>query len=290
MFAIADAPVSRDPLPVCPLTGNPYRLVSLLDMIRFYADRFLEITQALSALETLAQSPQWQSATFGDAKTNELFRKELRDLIGYLKELDLPMTLKSAERLLAEIGPGRSMKDAHISLFDVQSRLSDELAGVLLFAVRSDKAKHYDDPQPFGHSVSDAFPSAVWDITEAGRCLALARPTASVFHLMRVLETGLVTLARTLGVPADRTNWEILINQIEKAIAGIDRQNANERPVNWKDDREFYSQCASHLRIVKDAWRNYTAHARGKYTDEEATDIFTGVRAFMQKLATRVHE
>jgi hypothetical protein len=41
------------------------------------------------------------------------------------------------------------------------------------------------------------------------------------------------------------------------------------RPANWKDDREFYSQCASHFRVVKDAWRNYTAHAPGKYDEQE---------------------
>jgi hypothetical protein len=37
--------------------------------------------------------------------------------------------------------------------------------------------------------------------------------------------------------------------------------------------------------ILKDAWRNYTAHARGIYTDEQADAIYRNVEAFMQKLA-----
>jgi hypothetical protein len=44
------------------------------------------------------------------------------------------------------------------------------------------------------------------------------------------------------------------------------------------------------LRVVKDAWRNYTAHLRGKYDDQEAEDMLANVRGFMQKLATRLHE
>jgi len=42
--------------------------------------------------------------------------------------------------------------------------------------------------------------------------------------------------------------------------------------------------------FIKEAWRNYTAHAHGKYTEEEAATMVVSVRAFMQKLATRLHE
>jgi hypothetical protein len=62
------------------------------------------------------------------------------------------------------------------------------------------------------------------------------------------------------------------------------------RPANWKDQQEFFSQAASHFMILKDAWRNYTAHERGKFTEEEAETILINVRSFMQKLATQLHE
>ena len=42
--------------------------------------------------------------------------------------------------------------------------------------------------------------------------------------------------------------------------------------------------------VVKDAWRNYTAHARGKYDGQEAELMLRNVRGFMQKLATRLSE
>ena len=57
-----------------------------------------------------------------------------------------------------------------------------------------------------------------------------------------------------------------------------------------RSSQEFYAQAASHFGVLKDAWRNYTAHARGVYTEEMAEDIFTNVKGFMQNLATRLHE
>jgi hypothetical protein len=85
-----------------------------------------------------------------------------------------------------------------------------------------------------------------------------------VFHPMRVLEVGLRVLARQFNIDSGHRNW--------------------------KDDREFYSQCASYFRVVKDAWRNYTAHARGNYIDEESFDMMANVRGFMQRLAVKLRE
>ena len=52
-----------------------------------------------------------------------------------------------------------------------------------------------------------------------------------------------------------------------------------------KLQQEAYAQVASHFGVLKDAWRNYAVHKRGKYTEDEAELIFLNVRSFMQKLA-----
>ncbi|MGE0404985.1 MAG: hypothetical protein AB7O65_01705, partial [Candidatus Korobacteraceae bacterium] len=54
---------------------------------------------------------------------------------------------------------------------------------------------------------------------------------------------------------------------------------------DWKVKHEAYSQAASTFVFFKDAWRNYTAHARGKYLECEADTIFRNVGLFMAKLA-----
>jgi hypothetical protein len=125
-------------------------------------------------------------------------------------------------------------------------------------------------------------------VSEAGKCHALHRSTACVFHLMRVLEIGLSVFAALFGVSASHTNWHNIIEGIEKAVRNM--PSDPNKSANWKEEQEFYSQAAGHFMVLKDAWRNYTAHARGKFTEEEAETMFINVRAFMQKLATRLHE
>ena len=105
---------------------------------------------------------------------------------------------------------------------------------------------------------------------------------------MRVLERGLKVFADRFGVLSDHTNWHNIIEGIEKAVrnSGSDPN----RPPDWKDQQEFYSQAASHFMMLKDAWRNYVAHERGKFTEEETEVLLLNVRSFMQKIATRLHE
>jgi hypothetical protein len=67
----------------------------------------------------------------------------------------------------------------------------------------------FRNEQPFGNAVWNAFPSAIDDSIEAGKCIALERYTAAVFHLMRVLEAGLKALAKALGAPRTGASaWE----------------------------------------------------------------------------------
>jgi hypothetical protein len=167
------------------------------------------------------------------------------------------------------------------------------LAGKTFFYVPAERAKFFPrvkDPHIFGSPVAGAFPSAAFDIAEAGTCLSLARGTASVFHLMRVLEIGLTTLGAPFGVSLARTNWAPAIEQIESKIRDMHKDPKWKALPDCKEQQEFYAQAASHFGVLKDAWRNYTMHARGVYTEAAAEDIFNNVKGFMQKLATHLHE
>jgi hypothetical protein len=145
-------------------------------------------------------------------------------------------------------------------------------------------------PHIFGDDVNLAFPSAAFDIAEAGICLATARATASVFHLMRVMEIGLGVLGDVFGVSLAYTNWGPAIDEIESKIREMHKAPKWKALPDCKAQQEFYAQAASHFGIMKDAWRNYTVHARGIYTEEKAQLIFDNVCAFVQTLATRLRE
>ncbi len=293
------------PVCLCPWLENPYRLVSLWDMLQVSADRYVEFGRAI------------QDWTFGpnviaaprqslDETTYERFRDMLVALQLHCETLNLSVTQQLLERTTLDL------RDVLITREIVAARIGElhrcfvsELKSKIFFHVPSEKAKYYSDllpdppsplqkpklpTPPFGTEAPNAFPSIIYDAKEAGNCFALGRNTACVFHLMRVLEIGLTALGAVFAVSLAHTNWAPAIEQIESKIRDMHKDPVWKALPDCKEQQEFYSQAASHFVVLKDAWRNYTAHARGKYDDDEAESIFRNVRGFMQKLATRLHE
>ncbi len=75
-----------------------------------------------------------------------------------------------------------------------------------------------------------------------------------------------------------------------KSKKGIKNMNAAANGASWKTDQEFYAGGAAHFRMLKDGWRNHAMHARMKYPEEEADDIYRSTRAFMRHLSQRLSE
>lgn len=172
---------------------------------------------------------------------------------------------------------------------NIEKLARKEMEGKAFFYVPQEHAKYFprrNNPHIFGDVVAAAFPSAIYDISESGICLALARGSGCVFHLMRVLEVGLRALGNKFGISLAHTDWGPALNEIEKKIRAMHEDPTWKALPDWKEQRESYSKIASHFGVLKDAWRNYTMYARGQYTEEEAGQIFENVKSFMQKIAT----
>jgi hypothetical protein len=175
----------------------------------------------------------------------------------------------------------------------IEDLANTEFKKSMFFYVPSERFKFlplHSRPHLFGDKVADAFPSVSYEIDEAGMCLGLARPTASVFHLMRVLEAGLSALGKVFGVSLAHTNWAPAIEEIESKIRNMHKDPVWKALSDYKERQEFYAQAAAHFAILKDAIRNSTMHVRSKFTEEQAEQIFESTKAFMQKLAERLSE
>ena len=159
----------------------------------------------------------------------------------------------------------------------------DEVAGGRLLTLDGRHADYFDMPAPFGPAVEEAFPSIGYDLVEAAKCRALARWTACVMHLMRALEVGLDVLARHYGVASDG-NWNKTLNEIEAKTREVSRRVQGEEAEQWA------AEAATHLRFIKNAWRNRAMHPLATYDEERAVAIFDSSRAFMQHLAEKLGE
>ncbi|MCI0724285.1 MAG: hypothetical protein L0338_35780 [Acidobacteria bacterium] len=231
--------------------------------------------------------------TYGEGafppEDNEKLRVAVGEIATLLRDLGLTVSARRAEVMVEQMqNPGSTWQRFKIAAGEVYNVFRCESEDRLFLYVSPDRARFYEAPQLFGESVHKAFPSASYDVEQAGNCYALGFNTGCVFHLMRVLERGLVALAKRFSIPAEHSNWHNIIEQIKSKVRTIGSEAS--RLPDWKEQQEFYSQAASHFMTLKDAWRNYTAHARGKYDETEARRILENVQGFMEKLASRLSE
>lgn len=152
-------------------------------------------------------------------------------------------------------------------LQELNGRFMDDIGRCQILYLGASDAARFMSPQLFGASVYEAFPSAIDDTEEAGSCLALGRGTACVFHLMRVMEAGLMAVATKMGI-AYAPSWESYLKQIK---GELDKE-WKKKSRTWRKDEPFFADVHSHLSAVKVAcprWRVLRAY-RGAFSCRRA--------------------
>ena len=274
-------------------------LRTLLAMMSFYADLFVGLVAILGRLDRAHSVAIATAATLGNesAGSRVVASKEIRDLIrlpasqrAHLEAAELQVSLASFDRLIqAADEPELTLGDVAQSSEQLVVILMDELKLCSFWQVPR-QYRHLLKPQLFGAEVAAAFPSAAEDIEEAGNCLAFGRGTACVFHLMRVLERGLRSLAEALNDPnlnpQRNPSWDSVLKKCEAE----QRKPIADRAAGWRSDDKFFSEVHATLRAVKDGWRNPSLHVERNYSPEQAFELFVATRSFMRRLATKIHE
>lgn len=266
---------------------KPLQLVSLWDMLLPYGALFTAWANFQDKWILRAITEEHASQPIGGVFLNE-FRDDLRRFLEAFAGIDLPMTRIAADRLLSSLQESEHGEEVMNKIYALSQRLSDELQSQQFLYVRETAAPYYNTPLAGWGDAPDRLPSAMHDIEEAGKCLAVERHTACVFHLMRALEIGLKAQAKELGVTVPRDQWGHYIDQIEAKVRAI--SSATPKPANWQETEQFHSEAAAHFRALKNAWRNAAMHGRGTYGEEQARTIYDNVRGFMRHLATRLTE
>jgi hypothetical protein len=266
-----------------PWIASPHQLINWWAMEKFKAENFYCIGALIESFKDTATNGLKQNVPAADYE-DEINRlhKILEAIKMHCYPIGLTMSIKAIDRANASITTNTTGEDIIKALSVLDDRLTDEMEDQVFMYIPAIRAARYDQEQAFGLLVSNKFPSASFDIKESGNCFAAARYTACVFHLMRVLELGLAAFAKDFGVPSDHTNWHNIIEGIETKIRAMGKDPL--KAADWKEKQEQYAQIANSFMFFKDAWRNYTAHARGKYTEDEADSIYRNVRSFMQQL------
>jgi hypothetical protein len=205
-----------------------------------------------------------------------------------LQNSDLKVSLnivKTANTLLTHPNSVMDFEYARGQALALKEAAYAELRTLLFFRMDEEFRAHFENPNIFGEPVALKFPAASFDIEEGGKCLSLARPTASVFHMMRVMEVGLKALAKDLKIPY-APSWESYIKQIDANITAKHKSKSKA----WKAIEPFYRDVLGNLMAIKIAWRNPTMHIVRNYTSTEAEDVLRAVRTLMQRLSEKLSQ
>ena len=282
-----------------PLGSGLERLWSLWDMLELNAAAFYEATADLRYIQAVIKEHQHDQDSLFDSGNvlssveKEWFSQPLENLKIQLSVLGVRVTAVLANRMMDDPRDNTGLTWGKLTqrCEHLMSRLYDELTLKKVLVLEDKDLEYYHPLQPiFGFDFAEKFVSASYDLDEAAQCIAFARSTAAVFHLMRVMEVGIKALAACLGAPdptrpSDR-NWAFLMRGIKD---GIDAKWPTQN-LRLSGDAPVFEGLYASLDAVKNPWRNATMHVENKYTEDEAQHIFYAVRGFMKKLASRMDE
>lgn len=207
----------------------------------------------------------------------------LAELAREVGRLDLPLSEAQLLRIRDELPNFANVEMAIVAerlrgmVVEVNMRVWDELKNRFFLTIPAQEISLYRQQEPlFGKDVEAAFPEMSEDISEAGKCLALGRSTAAVFHLMRVMEIAVHRYGDALAIKlASEKNWQVILNEANKAVKALDQKAENTRAL---------AEALAHLYNVKLCWRNAVMHPKQTYTLDEARGIFLAAKAFVADL------
>lgn len=176
---------------------------------------------------------------------------------------------------------------------NITDRVLDEIKDQSFLHVKNPKIDFYEQPELFDSEIGKKFGKINNEITNAGTCFALEQYTATVFHLMRVMEHCLQQLGTKLKVSLDVKNesWAKIMDQVNKEI---EKLPGGSKSVGVKATRaqkvrlKKMALAASRLDHVRIAWRNDVMHPKAKYDEKEATEVLVSVRAFLESIVKLV--
>lgn len=270
------------------------KVVTLLEILRVYASAYTEAAYAIALMNAHIEMADQDFRT--DPVMVRRIHGHLSNLLPHCK--DLPNTEMQIRRVLAMLENLQSTIDWQVprlsfmtSLAEIQSRLKDELAARLYFAIPSGKAGYFISWRDGWEEVISRFPDAVSDVEEMCKCFALSRYPAAVFHSLLVVEVGVIQLGEYIEVTDPKRGWDATTKSLKSLVDG----GRGKLPAKFSEHFGFLEQTNSAVQAMKHAWRNKVNHVDGKlvvmkpeFAPDIAEEIMMASRSFMRRLATEL--
>src|ERR1700730_11397022 len=171
---------------------HPGRLGSLWDMLEPFAWIFGDFLTRLIIFEAELQD---HASRYPGAAANAFLMAQASGWAEIIetkaRKMELESVFQKAERIrVMRNQPWPSAENLARDMAELRDRLQDTLKSRVFLEVPPNLVNYYDARLVFGHAVINKFPKLNYDLDEAGKCFALGRDTACVFHLMRAWILG----------------------------------------------------------------------------------------------------
>ena len=256
----------------CPIDGGDMRHVNM--------DAFYTIGHHVHALLEIPVGKKFNDIRYSLSTVHTF-------LEGLIEGRYVPLSrcVKAGELLLqvindlAKVGTlgQQDIDRLHLAVYHFEAQLSHELDDLDVYYIPP-KGTHStlsliekaDENLP-SDVRSRLTPEAVYDVKQAGRCLALDAPTAAGFHILRAVESLIrIYVDKVTGKPhpSKNRNWGAYINAIRN-------NNGDTRVANF-------------LQHVKDTYRNPIMHPEVVLTSDEAFSLFNASLSAIVQLDTAI--
>ncbi len=247
-------------------------------MQKFSADAFLTVAKYLADVRARLEKMGPPDFIVTPMSKDAGGYNTLTAVRGICEGMGLRVSMKCVDHMLEEAQKEEPtvglLTDA---IAQVERTIKWEMEDKLFMYIPPDRAERYDQKELLGKEVNAKFPAIQYDAVEAGNCYACGRSTATVFHLMRIMEVGVQEFGTKLGVKlAAEKNWQNVLDEINKAIKALDQKAQTTKEL---------AAASANLYSVKLAWRNEVMHPNDTYTLEEADNLIRQVKIFMEQLA-----
>jgi hypothetical protein len=272
------------------LVLNPRRLVSLWDMIDYWAGSFLPIWKRLDEHLCCCRKAN-QSPYIGDGSREDM-KRILEDLKPHLYAAELMQADGRLRHfyLLLESPITPAVLQSEIE--GLQNAIEWELADRKFAFIPTGKAAYFENENLFEDLHQSLSVEINVEIKASGNCFAAELNSASAFHALRAAELGMRHLAVYLGltffrgkkkiqINVDDATWDELITETKNKIESEKALPLNNRTI--KDNFKEYERLANQFDRMKND-RNNTMHTRGNFSEADARAILLRVKDFLKEL------
>ena len=276
-----------------PWVDNPRGVVSLLDMMRFYGDLFVQtLTRILQweiKCQRIERNPAMQMAP--------TIAVEIYAYVGTLAPEMIVYGFKSAS--LKAVRIHKQLEESHMQisygqmtslLRELRERIEDDFHSVVFVSLSPEESGWYDKPAEGWEDVIRRFHKVRHDVEECSKCFGLARYGASIFHVLLIAEYGVIKVAEVFGVAGDKPGWGAL-DRLQRIN---DKKYADKSPLE-RLHADFLKSLLQLAFSMKDSWRHKISHVDNKlqwmdtdFSPEVANEIISATRGFMRRLATEL--